>query len=198
MYKSFFVFICCLQILGCGTEPVPKEKGFHRIHLPEHRYVTFQKAACNYTFQYPEFAALSWNDPDPCWMDMYFKPFHCNWHFTYRALKGTTESRNIEFEEYRRLVYKHTIKATQIREIPIETEHIKGTLFEMYGNVPTSAQLFFTDHQNRHVMEISFYFYTSMRNDSLAPVIEYVKQDMLHMAETFQWKDATLDPLVTQ
>jgi gliding motility-associated lipoprotein GldD len=188
-------FLCLLfisfLIIACDQDPVPREKGYHRVYLPERNYVQFDKPECMYTFEYPAFADVSWNDPDPCWMDFYFKPFHCNWHFTYRSLKGDQESRNLEFEEYRRLVYKHTIKATQIREIPIRNAHVKGTLFEMYGNVPTSAQLFLTDLDNQHVMEISFYFYTSMRNDSLAPVIDYVKEDLLHLAETFRWKSSS-------
>jgi gliding motility-associated lipoprotein GldD len=175
--------------ISCSEDPVPKQQGFHRIEFPERNYSSYQKEGCPFSFEYPGFGTISYNDPDPCWMDIYFKPFHCNWHFTYRKLNGDSALRNREFEEYRRLIYKHTVKATQIKEAIIETPRLKGVLFELYGNVPTSAQLFLTDTENKHALEVSFYFYTAVKNDSLAPVIQYMKEDLLRLAETVRWEE---------
>lgn len=187
-YAFGIVVILSLFTLSCSEDPVPKQKGFHRIELPEKKYTNYQKENCPFTFDYPAFGEISYNDPDPCWMDIYFRPFHCNWHFTYRKLNGSAELRSKEYEEYRRLIYKHTVKATQIKEAIIETPRLKGVLFEVYGNVPTSAQLFLTDIENKHALEVSFYFYTAVKNDSLAPVIQYMKEDLLRLAETVRWE----------
>lgn len=189
---SLFILPLLLSLLllsACSDDPVPRQKGYHRIELPSKTYKTYSKQNCPYTFEYPAFGEISYNDPDSCWMDIYYKPFHCNWHITYRKLKGSETLRSREFEEYRRLIYKHSVKATQIREAQIENEYIRGTLFEMYGNVPTSAQIFMTDKENKHVLEVSFYFYTAVKNDSLAPVITYMKEDLMKMAESLRWKE---------
>lgn len=189
MHWSGLLFLAMMLLSGCAEDPVPKQKGFHRIEFPQRIYSTYAKSGCPYTFEYPKLGNISYNDPDPCWMDIYFKPFDCNWHFTYRPLKGSREQRSKEFEEYRKLIYKHTVKATQIRESQLETPRLRGTLFEVYGNVPTSAQLFLTDTANRHVLEVSFYFFTAVKNDSLAPVIQYMKEDLLHLAESVEWEN---------
>jgi len=188
MTKYLVFCLIFIFLTGCDEEPVPKQWGYHRIEFPERIYSEFARADCPFTFEYPDYGKFVFDDKEPCWMDIYYKPFHCNWHFTYRDLKGLSENRSKEFEEYRRLIYKHTVKATQIQETAIQTEQVKGVFFEIYGNVPTSAQLFMTDHENKHVVEVSFYFYTSLKNDSLAPVISYMKEDLLHLAETFKWK----------
>lgn len=185
----FLLLTLLLWLGGCGEDPVPKQRGFHRLEMPAHTYQRYTRPGCPYSFEYPGFGTVSYNDPDSCWMDIYFKPFHCNWHFTYRPLKGSREQRSREFEDYRKLIYKHTVKATQIRESQIETPRLRGTMFEVYGNVPTSAQLFLTDAENQHVMEVSFYFFTAVKNDSLAPVIQYMKQDLLHLAESLAWTE---------
>jgi gliding motility-associated lipoprotein GldD len=187
--EIIFILFFLLGLLACENIQVPKEKGYPRIELPNHTYSVYQKSGCRYTFEYPSFGQIGYHDPDSCWMDIYYPQFNCNWHITFRDLNKEGHSRNEEFEEYRRLIYKHTIKASEIRETPVKTNHTKGIFFEMYGNVPTSAQLFLTDPAEKYSMEVAFYFFTSMKNDSLAPVIDFMKEDLLHLVETIRFEE---------
>jgi hypothetical protein len=46
--------------------------------------------------------------------------------------------------------------------------------------------MFFSD--STHIVLASFYFDTAVRNDSLEPVINFMKDDLKHLAATLKWK----------
>ena len=48
-------------------------------------------------------------------------------------------------------------------------------------------QFYLTDSVD-HFVRGALYFNVVPNNDSLAPVIDYLKDDMRHMIETFEWK----------
>jgi gliding motility-associated lipoprotein GldD len=58
---------------------------------------------------------------------------------------------------------------------------------ELSGEVPTQFQFFVTDSTD-HFLRGALYFNTAMKNDSLAPVIEYIKVDMIHLINTLEFK----------
>ena len=105
---------------------------------------------------------------------------------TYRYVPGSGKTIGDHFEEYRKLVFKHIQKVSQIKENPIEGPNGKGIMYELYGTVGVPAQILFSD--STHLVMASFYFDTAVRNDSLAPVIDFMKEDLRHLAESITWK----------
>ncbi|TAE57421.1 MAG: gliding motility lipoprotein GldD, partial [Bacteroidetes bacterium] len=89
---------------------------------------------------------------------------------------------------YRKLVYKHTKKATQITETPLEIGSNRAILFELYGNVGTPAQVFMADSAGEHIFMMSLYYQTALKNDSLQPVTDYMKGEILRMLESLEWQ----------
>lgn len=180
-----------LALLGssCKKEaasPLPRPVGWPRIDLPEHAYQTYQDNPCPFTFEYPANAVIETSKADSCWMNLYIKDFECRWHFTYRYIPGSGKSIQEHNEEYRKLVFKHIQKVNQIKETPLQSAQGNGILYELFGTVGVPAQFLFTD--STHLVMASFYFDTAIRNDSLAPVIDFVKEDMAHMAESIVWR----------
>jgi hypothetical protein len=100
------------------------------------------------------------------------------------------------YEKYRGMIYRHSNKG-RIYETATQTEHGTGRFFEIYGEVPTSAQMLFSDSV-RYSVETSFYFDTALQNDSLAPVIEFIKQDLRHLQGTIRWKNGWQRPTSPQ
>jgi hypothetical protein len=41
---------------------------------------------------------------------------------------------------------------------------------------------------SRHFLRGALYFNTRVNNDSLAPAIEYMKKDIMHLINTMDWK----------
>ncbi len=183
----FFLGIGSLIFFSCSQEGTPKPWGFHRIIFPEHKYITYNNPHCPYTFEVPVYGQVLNAGNDSCYLDIDFPQFGARWHITTRDYQKERTDIFKAYEDYRELVYKHSKKATEINERVIERENGAGVFFELYGEVPTSAQFFFGD-TTRYAMITTFYFKTAMKNDSLKPVIEFMKKDLWHLLETLRWK----------
>jgi gliding motility-associated lipoprotein GldD len=92
-------------------------------------------------------------------------------------------------EDSRELAYKHTIKAESINEkIFLKPgRNVYGMLYEIEGNTASSVQFYLTD-STKHFLRGALYFNIQPNKDSLAPVINFVKEDIKILMETFKWK----------
>jgi gliding motility-associated lipoprotein GldD len=61
-------------------------------------------------------------------------------------------------------------------------------LFDIKGDAASPLQFLATDSA-RHFLRGSLYFYARPNRDSLAPVIDYIKTDVVHLIETLEWRD---------
>ena len=92
------------------------------------------------------------------------------------------------YKEAAKLTFKHTIKADYIDERIITTPHqVSGMLYEVGGDAASNAQFFLTD-SSQHFIRGSLYFNNPPNEDSLRPVIHFVKLDLFHLIETFRWE----------
>jgi gliding motility-associated lipoprotein GldD len=91
-------------------------------------------------------------------------------------------------EDSRSLVYKHTIKADAIDESPVirPEENVYGIIYDLRGNTASSLQFFLTDSIQNFIRG-SLYFNTTPNSDSLAPVVGFIRKDIMHMIESFEW-----------
>ena len=188
--KKLFLFIPVLIVMllaGCEeANQYPRPYGFPRIDLPAHTYAQFEHPNCPFTFEYPEFGKIQEYRPDSCWVDISFEQFDAKWHITYRHIPTSNKTLSQHYEEYRKLIYKHSPKVSNIEEYALTTPNGTGTMYELYGAVGTPAQIFFTD--STHIMMMSSYFNTATKNDSLAPVIDFLKYDLDHVVQTMAFK----------
>lgn len=191
--KNKFLFLVILAFLAVSCyeyTPTPRPFTFPRINLPENvTYSVLDTPACPVYLEYPAFGVISRSMADSCWTDISFPEFNCKWHVTYRNATETGKKRSKHFEEYRGLVYKHSQKATEIRENPVTTPAGSGVFFEMYGNVGTPAQLFLSDSTGEHILMLSMYYMTAEKNDSLAPVSAFMKTQIQHLANSVKWEN---------
>lgn len=173
---------------ACKPDPFPRPKGYPRIDLPPHAYSTLDLPSCPFTLEYPAFGAVSMSRPDSCIADLYFKDYDFTWHLTYRHIPSSGKDRSTHEEEYRKLVYKHAMKLSHLNEFELDAENGTGLMYELHGNVGPPAQLIFGDRDSTHLLMVSFYFRRAINQDSLKPLIQYVKTDMEHMAGSVKWR----------
>ncbi len=62
------------------------------------------------------------------------------------------------------------------------------SIVELDGYVPSQFQFYTTDSVN-HFFRGALYFNTKVQNDSLAPAIEFVKQDIMNLLNTLEWRE---------
>jgi gliding motility-associated lipoprotein GldD len=178
-----------LVLAACTSDYVPKPNGFNRINLPKHAYVSLPDTF-PYRFEYAQQAQLhpdtSYN-AEPYWLNIYYPDYAANIQLTYKAVNGDRGRLETLLEDSYQLTANHQIKASSIDEAVVGTPSGKRALVaELTGEVPSQFQFYITD-STRHFLRGALYFRTATANDSLAPVIEYIKADMIHLLNTLEW-----------
>ncbi|MDB5271712.1 MAG: gliding motility lipoprotein GldD [Chitinophagaceae bacterium] len=192
--KSLLVLLCVIAMglfSSCEEEAfVPKPKGYNKIDLPAHAYQQL-KEDHPYTFEYSKYAEIR---PDksklaePHWIDVYYPEQQCFVQITYKDIKNNKQHFNEHIDDSHKLAIKHNVKAYSIDESINRTpKGYTATYFELEGEVPSQFQFYVTD-STEHFLRGALYFKTATRNDSLAPVIRYMKKDILHLINTLEFK----------
>jgi len=92
-------------------------------------------------------------------------------------------------EESRDFVYIHATKADAIQEQVFENQEQKvyGIVYDIKGNVASPTQFVLTDSIGSFFRG-ALYFDNTPNQDSIAPVLEYINNDIQVLIESFQWK----------
>ncbi len=185
-YPFILLIVCCLW--GCTNHYTPLPRGYFRIELPDKKYQLFD-SAYPYRFSYPEYSKVIIDadaQAEPFWVNIMFPTFNSTIHISYKPLNNNIDA---VMEDSRKLAYKHAIKADAIAERFFENEehHVYGILYEIKGNAASPLQFAVTD-SSRHFLRGALYFNSIPNKDSLAPVIDFIKEDMMHLMESVNWK----------
>ena len=180
-----------LLVAACTPDYVPKPNGFNRINLPPTAYASLPDTL-PYDFEYSQHAKIypdtSYN-AEPYWLNIYYPDYAANIQLTYKPVNNDRKRLETMLEDAYRLTANHQIKASSIDEAVIGTPSGKKALVaELTGEVPSQFQFYITD-STQHFLRGALYFRTATANDSLAPVIEYIKADMIHLLNTLEWRD---------
>lgn len=187
LYLSSFIF---LLAVGCDSEYYPKPRGYFRIDLPEKSYIRFD-STLPYSFEVPVYSKiLPDNDPnaEPYWINITFPRFRGTVHLSYKKINGNL---NDYLEDTRTMVMKHIPKASSIDNKAYENpdKKVYGLTYTISGVAAASPYQFYLTDSTRHFVRGALYFNTVPNNDSLAPVIEFLKEDINHLIETFEWRE---------
>ena len=193
--KALVPFILLLS--SCSETFTPKPRSYFRLVLPEKAYNEYQSADCPFRFEYPAYAAIErdttfFNEPteNSCWMNIDFKELGGKLHISYKEINAQNSLSKL-LEDSHKLTFKHTRKAQYIDENILNNNHgATGVLYEIGGNAASNAQFFLTDSV-KHYIRGSLYFSSTPNEDSLAPVIKFVKEDMMKMITSFRWESLT-------
>jgi len=180
-----------ISFSSCSSDYTPKPRGYFRIALPEKKYSVLD-SVYPYKFEYPAYAIIT-NDPvspgETNWINIEMPVFHGRIHISYKLLTGKN-SLVTYTEDARVLALKHMPKASGIRQIAISDHKrsVYGLVYEINGMGAASPYQFYLTDSIKHFIRGSLYFDVIPNNDSLAPVIDFVKTDIQHLFETINWK----------
>ncbi|MCG8311481.1 MAG: gliding motility lipoprotein GldD [Cytophagales bacterium] len=188
---GLFLIVGIHALFACKSDYMPKPKGFNRILLPKYEYSSLADSF-PYQFEYSKHARVlkdsSWI-AEPYWIDLYYPGFQASIQISYKPIKGSERLLKEYLATAYKLTSKHQVKAYAIDEAIIETKSGKtAVIARLSGEVPSQYQFFSTDSVN-HFLRGALYFNTATQNDSLAPVIEYVRKDIMHLLNTLKWQD---------
>lgn len=183
-------------LTSCESEVFyPKPRAYHRVELINPNYQKFPRD-CDFTFEFNQsMATLDYqriskeNSEENCWFNLHYPKLNARVHFSYFD-KTVKDSLRFYTETSRKLATKHMMKAKDIKENIIHSpaDKLYGLTFDFEGSTAASFQFFLTDSA-KHYLHGSLYFESTPNPDSLFPMEAYIKNDLYHMIETFQWAD---------
>lgn len=189
--KKIFFSICLFLLFtfACKQSYTPKPRGYFRIELPKKEYKPIEKTTnLPYSFEYPKYSFLqkkSNTSEKNYWFNIVFPQFNAKIYLSY---KWVNKNINNLTKDAREFVYKHTVKADAILETPYENKDKKvyGLLYEIKGDAASNIQFYMTD-STKHFLRGALYFNNLPNKDSLAPVVDFLRDDILHLIETVTW-----------
>lgn len=185
----FPMAILLLFILSCSENYTPKPRGYFRIALPEKQYIRLD-SVYPYSFEYPVYAKITPDEMAPGqkdWINIVYPQFRGKIHISYRKVDNNLQKLT---EDTRTLALKHMSKSSGIMQQTISdpANKIYGASYDIKGVGAASPYQFYLTDSTGNFLRGALYFTTIPNNDSLAPVIDFVKQDISHLISTFRWK----------
>ncbi|WP_455497401.1 gliding motility lipoprotein GldD [Coprobacter sp.] len=183
-----FILLILLTIIGCRQDYTPKPDGYFRIDPHQQIYQTVKKPEFPLTFEIPQNAHWlidSTHTSSTFWLNIIYPRYNATVYCSYLPIDEKNKTRL--FTESKDLVYRHGVKAEKIQAQIYENpeRHLYATLYSLTGNTATPLQFTATDSTS-YLFRGALYFNTPTQSDSIAPVIKYITQDMIHLIETLQ------------
>ena len=195
MDKIFFIAVAffILGFTACNSRYTPKATGYPAITLPQKVYLTSAVREMPYIFDIPSYAIVDKNvaymgvdQQKTGWMNLQFPTLNATLYISYNAIQKN--QLDILVRDAYNFANNHSNKASFIEDSAFENPiGLQGVFFHLGGDVASPYQFFITD-SSRHFLRGALYFDTTPNADSLAPVIDFLYQDLKQLVQTFHWK----------
>ncbi|MDG1261466.1 MAG: hypothetical protein P8H59_01735 [Flavobacteriales bacterium] len=176
-----------LTLTSCDEVFTPRPKGYFRIHLPQKEYLNYT-TKCDISSDLPIYSKIEIvrTSSDSCWYNIVYPQFNAKIHCTYLPVK---EDIGTMIEDAYVFAFKHESKANAIKrsELHENENNMHGMVYDLTGNVASPIQFFATDSTN-HFLRGALYFSHAPNADSLAPVRDFIREDIIHMMKTINWE----------
>ncbi len=188
MQRIIFFSVILLITASCQRNYTPKPRGYFRIDLPEKKYKQTPKIL-PYSFEIPAKSLIIRDRKaknELYWINIEYPQYKATIYLSYKNIDNNL---NEYIADSRDFVYKHTIKADAIIEdVFVNSEKkVYGIKYEIKGDAASNTQFFLTD-STKNFIRGALYFNVTPNKDSLAPVLSYINNDIVHMIETFEWR----------
>ena len=167
----------------------PKPRGYFRIDFPKKEYAKLDSMNY-YSFEYPIYSTITHDYLSPQekeWINVEYPAHKGTIHISYKTVNNNLED---YLEDSYYMMTKHISRAMGIRDSVVinHDRKVYGLVYFLEGEgVASPMQFYLTDSIN-HFMRGSLYFNVKTNNDSLAPVIDFILDDVRHLIETVEWK----------
>lgn len=176
------------MLMACQENYSPKPYGYFRVDLPAHSYSKITQQNLPYSFDISSIAKITQSSDftQKNWIDIDYQTLNAKIHCSYFVVDNNLQEL---LEDSYRYVYKHVTKADGIIQQVYENPdaRVYGILYDLEGNTASSLQFVLTDSIH-HFFRAALYFDNKPNADSIAPMNEYIRDDMFRLVESFEWK----------
>ena len=192
MRQLIIILLTFVTLTSCGSDPIPKPKGYLRLEYPQADYKTynqdlpfaFDRNMLSDTIIYKPLQ----DDVKSFGLNIEYKKLKGTIYLTYKAIDG--QERLIKYlKNAQNFTQEHPKKADAIEEVVWENpvNKVYGMFYEVGGNAASQSQFYITDSIN-HFLTGSLYFYAKPNYDSILPAANYLQKDIKRIMESVEWK----------
>lgn len=191
----FFISTSIISFTSCKRNAtLPKPHAYPRIEFPNGANRLVSETYCPLQFEFPEYGILvketaffDEKPADPCWFTIQIPSLNSSIHCSYGSI-DKAKTLNSYIEDSYKILNKHNIKAEFREETPLHLKDAHGMAFDLDGPVATPYQYYLTDSIH-HFFRAALYFNSKVNPDSTKPVLDFIRKDLVHMQNTFSWKN---------
>jgi gliding motility-associated lipoprotein GldD len=192
---SLLIMMALSVLPSCGDQAVdsPKPRIYPKVVYPERAYQDFDMESCPFNFKIPSYSTLDRDkrffgeDPlHPCWFDIVIPVFDARIYMSYYPIQSRSDFDKFISDSYT-IANQINQRSDYMDEFIISKGDVGGLILEFEGHAASPTHFILTDTTN-HFLRGALYFNTTVRPDSLAPVIDFLKEDISKIIETFEWK----------
>ncbi len=188
-----FMMLGLLAVVGCGRQaPTPKPVAYVRFDFPKKDYRMMDTASLPFTFECAREAnvVLKPSHNRSTWVDIEYPQYKGVVFLSYLPLKGR-ESLKAEVDTSYRLMSMHFSHSSGVSEKGYEDKEksVYATVYRIDGLKVASTCQFWATDSVKHFLRGSLYLNNVPNNDSLAPILTYLQDDLTHLLETLEWRD---------
>lgn len=187
--------LICFAFSACEPDAVytPRPRGYFRIALPEKKYALYNDST-PYSLEIPDYAKMyksSAPDAPDSWKDLYFGKFKATLYISYHEITSDSLFAQLVNQSWELTEAHHQMSQAMRDSLILRPEdRVFGTVIELGGSAASLVQFYLTDSV-KHFVRGSLYFYAVPNKDSLKPVLDFIKEDVYHIAHTLKWNQPT-------
>lgn len=186
--KIIFFILAIIFLPSCQRHTVPKPVGYFRIAIPDTTYSNTTLDGYPYAFRVSNNAYIEdqTHEGESFWINIQYPLLNATIHCSYKPIQNNFRTLSHDAQEF---LYKHTTIASAIpvQEFANPDNQVWGLFCELHGNTATPMQFVLTD-STKHFFRGSVYCNCIPNQDSLAPIYDYLKQDVRIIMESLEWR----------
>ncbi|MBR1768940.1 MAG: hypothetical protein IJ748_00590 [Bacteroidales bacterium] len=186
----FFIAAC----LSCEQAPKqPKPSTYLRLDVNKSEYIKFDTLSLPFSFEYPmdcSLQTLSSKEKSMKWFNINAEEYNFEINVSYFSLHSKNDLQ-AAIDDCFKFLDRHKKLSAGIVQQDYKNEALKvyGTAFEIKGRDVVSPYQFYLTDSTKHFIRFALNNKTIPNNDSIAPVVKRLKEDMRHIINTFRWKE---------
>ena len=177
------IIFLALIVFSCNNNVnLPKQKAYF---APEFKIPTYKKISldCNYSFNINSQASI--NNIKNCNYEIYYKNLNAKIFINQIVLSNSIEKVLNTFNQKINENSRLSDQIIQSDYVNIDKK-IYSKLYSFVGNSPSNIQFYVTNQTDKFLTG-SLFFETEPNYDSLFPYIDYIRNDIKKMVDSFRW-----------
>lgn len=192
---SVLLFLASQLVLlsSCSKpEPQPKPPTYLRLEVKKPVYITCDDKTLPFVFQYPQdckLVSMESKQRDMRWLNLDCGKYGFEINISALELHSRKDLHKAINDCFTFLKRHEKLSGGIVQQDYIAPEKkVYGTMFEIKGRDVVSPCQFYLTDSSKHFVRFALNCKSIPNNDSLAPYIDRLKEDLKHLINTFSWR----------